>query len=142
MPTIEGKGARLWIDAYVKKAGKLATVARAVRTLVKKTAAGCEEYVSPWKVPAFDSNGPLGCFVLGKEHVTLAFLRGASLSDPEKLLDGNAQYVRNIKLRTVADVKRPGVKKLIAQAASLNKKDPPSGRMVGMNKKKPKAKKK
>ena len=140
MPTIEGKDGRLWIDAYVKKAGKLAGVARAVRTLVMKTAAGCEEYVSPWKVPAFDSNGPLGCFVVEKEHVTLAFLRGASLRDPEKLLEGQAKFVRSIKLRSMADVKRPGVKKLIAEAAKLNRKDPPSGRMVGMEKRKVKAK--
>jgi hypothetical protein len=31
-------------------------------------------------------------------------------------------------------VKRPGVKRLIAEAAKLNKKDPPSGKMVGMDK--------
>ena len=140
MPTIEGKPAKVWIDAFVKKAGKLTGVARAVRTLVKKTAADCEEYVSPWKVPAFDSNGPLCCFVLGKEHVTLAFLRGAVLPDPEKLLEGKARFVRNIKLRSVAEVKRPGVKKLIAEAAGLNRKDPPSGKMVGMEKRKVKTK--
>ena len=139
MPTIEGKEGRLWIDAYVKKAGKLAGLAGAVRTLVKKTAAGCEEYVSPWKVPSFDSNGPLCCFVLGKEHVTLAFLRGAALPDPENFLEGKAKFVRNVRLRTTADVKRPGLKKLIAEAAKLNRKDPPSGMMVGMNKRRKEA---
>src|SRR6266567_3295644 len=126
MPTIEGREGRLWIDAYVKKAGKFSGVMKAVRALVKKTAADCEEYVSPWKTPAFDSNGPLCVFVLGKEHVTLAFLRGAMLPDPEKLLEGKAKGVRNVR--------RPGVKRLIAGAAKLNKKDPPSGRMVGMDK--------
>ena len=139
MPTIEGKLGRLWIDAYVKKAGKLAGVAKAVRTLLKKTAAQCEEYVSPWKTPAFDSNGPLCVFVLQKEHVTLAFLRGARLPDPEKLLEGKAKGVRNVKLRSVADVKRPGVKRLIVEASELNKKDPPSGKMVGMDKRRKKA---
>jgi len=142
MPTIEGKEGRLWIDAYVKKAGKLAGVAKAIRALVKKTAAGCEEYVSPWKTPAFDSNGPLCVFVLGKEHVTLAFLRGAMLPDPEKLLEGKAMGVRNVKMRSLADVKRPGVKKLIAEAAKLNKKNPPSGKMVGMDKRRTKENKK
>jgi hypothetical protein len=134
MPTIEGKEGRLWIDAYVKKAGKFSGVMKAVRALVKKTAEDCEEYVSPWKTPAFDSNGPLCVFVLRKDHVTLAFLRGASLGDPEKLLEGKAKGVRNVRLRILADVKRPGVKKLIAEAAKLNKKDPPSGKMVGMDK--------
>jgi hypothetical protein len=142
VPTIEGKAGRLWIDAYVKKAGKLAGVAKSVRALVKKTAAGCEEYVSPWKTPAFDSNGPLCVFVMGKEHVTLAFLRGAMLPDPGKLLEGKAKGVRNVRLRSLADVKRPGVKRLIMEAAKLNKKDPPSGKMIGMDKRRTKESKK
>ena len=134
MPTIEGKEAKLWIDAYIKEAGKLAPVAKTVRALVLKSAAGCEEYVSPWKTPAFDSNGPLCVFVIQKEHVTLAFMRGAALPDPEKLLEGKGKGVRSLRLRTVEDVKWPGVKKLIEEAAKLNKKDPPSGKMVGMDK--------
>lgn len=134
MPTIEGKDGRLWIDAYVKGAGKFAPVAKSVRALVLKTATGCEEYVSPWKTPAFDSNGPLCVFVVQKEHVTLAFLRGAMLSDPEKLLEGKAKGVRNLRLRSLEDVERPGVKKLIEEAAKLNRTNPPSGKMVGMDK--------
>jgi len=134
MPTIEGKDARLWIDAYVRGSGKLEQIAKSIRALVMKTATDCEEYVSPWKTPAFDSNGPLCVFVLGKESVTLAFLRGAMLPDPEKLLEGKAKGVRNLKLRSVEDVKQPAVKRLIEEAAKLNKKDPPSGKMVGMEK--------
>ena len=140
MPTIEGKQARGWIAEYVKKAGKLDGVAKAVRALVKKTVKGGEEYVNPWKIPSFDSNGPLCCFMVGKEHVTFAFLRGAALPDPEKLLEGTGKGVRHVKLRSVADVNRPGVKRLIAAAAKLNKKDPPSGLMVGMEKRKGKMK--
>ncbi len=141
MPTIEGKEGQAWIDAYVKKAGKLAGVAKAVRALVKKTAVNCEEYVSPWKIPAFNSNGPLCICLVQKEYVTLAFLRGAMLPDPQKLLEGKAKGVRNVRLRSAADVKRPGVKRLIAEAAKLNRKDPPSGKMVGMDKRRAKAKK-
>jgi hypothetical protein len=134
MPTIEGKDGRQWIDAYVKSAGKLEPVAKAVRALVMKTAAGCDEYVSPWKTPAFDLDGPLCVFVLGKECVTLAFLRGALLPDPERLLEGKAKGVRNLKLRSPEDVRQPGVKELIEEAVRLNKKDPPSGKMIGMDK--------
>ena len=139
MPTIEGKQAGVWINAYVKKAGKFEGVAKAVRALVKKTLKGGEEYVNPWKIPSFDSNGPLCCFMVGKEHVTFAFLRGAALPDPQKLLEGTGKGVRHVKLRGVADVMRPGLKKLIAEAARLNKKDPPSGMMVGMNKRRKEA---
>ncbi len=136
MPTIEGKQAEIWINDYVKKAGDCAAVAKAVRVLVKKSVKGVEEYVNPWKIPSFDSNGPLCGFMVGKEHVTFVFMRGAALSDPEKLLEGTGKCVRHVKLRSVADVKRPGVKKLIVEAAKLNKKDPPSGMMVGMEKRK------
>jgi hypothetical protein len=139
MPTIEGKQAEIWISNYVDKAGKLEGVTKAVRALVKKAVNGVEEYVNPWKIPSFDAHGPLCCFMVGKEHVTFAFMRGAALSDPEKLLEGTGKGVRHVKLRTVADVKRPGVKKLVVEAAKLNKKDPPSGMMVGMEKRKRKA---
>lgn len=139
MPTIEGKQAEIWINDYVKEAGKLEGVAKAVRALMKAVK-GVEEYVNPWSIPSFDSNGPLCCFMVGKEHVTFAFMRGAALPDPEKLLEGTGKGVRHVKLRSVADVKRPGVKKLIVEAAKLNKKDPPSGKMVGMEKRKRKAK--
>ena len=44
--------------------------------------------MNPWKIPSFDSNGPLCCFMVGKEHVTFAFMRGAALPGPEKLLEG------------------------------------------------------
>lgn len=140
MPTIEGKAAGIWIKNYVSKAGDFEGVTKAVRALVKRSVNGVEEYVSPWKIPAFDSNGPLCCFVVGKEHVTFAFMRGAALPDPQKLLEGKGKGVRHVKLRTVADVKKPGVKKLLVEAAKLNKKDPPSGKMVGMEKRKRKAK--
>ena len=136
MPTIEGKQAGIWINDYVKEAGKFEGVAKAVRVLVKNAVKGVEEYVNPWKIPSFDSNGSLCCFMVGKEHVTFAFMRGAALPDPEKLLEGTGKGVRHVKLRSIADVKRPGVKKLIAEAAKLNKKDPPSGVMVGMEKRK------
>jgi len=141
MPTIEGKQARVWINRYVKKAGKLEGVAKALRALLNKTVNGGEEYVNPWKIPSIDSNGPLCFFMAGKEHVTFAFLRGAALPDPEELLEGTGKGVRHVKLRSVADVKRPGVKKLIAEAAKLNRKDPPSGMMVGMEKRRGKRKK-
>src|SRR5690242_11871834 len=134
MPTIEGKQAGVWIDDYVRNAGKLGAVAEAVRVLMKKAVKGVEEYVNPWKIPSFDSNGPLCCFMIGKEHVTFAFMRGAALPDPEKLLEGTGKGVRHVKLRSLAEVKRPGVKKLIAEAVKLNRKDPPSGMMVGMEK--------
>lgn len=135
MPTIEGKEGKVWIDAYVKKAGKLAGVAKAVRALVKKSVAGSEEYVNPWKIPSYDSNGPLCGFMVARDHVSCIFLRGTALADPGKLLEGTGKSVRHVKLRSIADVRRQELKKLIVVAAKLNKKAPPKGMLVGMKKK-------
>ena len=134
MPTIEGKAGRAWIDEYVAKAGKKKDVVKGLRSLVKRTLAGCEEYVNPWKIPSFDSNGTVCGFMTGKEHVTFIFLRGAALPDPEGLLEGTGKYVRHVKVRTTADVKRPALKKLIVEAAKLNKRKPMKGMKVDMNK--------
>jgi len=134
MPTVEGKEARAWIDEYVKKAGKLSGVAKAVRALVKKAVAGCEEYVNPWKIPTFDLNGPLCFYMVAKEHVIFGFVRGAMLRDPRKLLEGTGKYLRHVKLRSTADVRRPEVRVLVKQAAQLNRKEPVTGTKVQMKK--------
>lgn len=134
MPTVEGKEGRVWIDEYVAKAGKMRGVLKGLRALVKKTVAGCEEYVNPWKIPSFDSNGTVCGFMTGKEHVTFIFLRGAELADPEGLLEGTGKSVRHVKVRTTADVKKPALKKLIVEAAKLNRRKPVEGMKVDMNK--------
>jgi hypothetical protein len=134
MPTVEGKEARVWIDAYVKRAGKLSGVAKAVRTLVKKAVAGCEEYVNPWKIPTFDLNGPLCFYMVAKEHVVFGFMRGAMLRDPRSLLEGTGKYLRHVKVRSTADVQRSEVRVLLKQAAQLNRKEPITGTKVQMKK--------
>ncbi len=134
MPTMEGKEARLWIDRYVANGGKMRGVAKAVRGLVKQNVAGCEEYVNPWKIPTFDLNGPLCFYMVTKSHVVFGFMRGAMLRDPEKLLEGTGKYLRHVKLRSAAEVRRPGVRALLKDAAALNRKKPVTGTAVQMNK--------
>lgn len=48
--------------------------------------------------------------------VTLFFLRGAGLDDPERLLQGKGTTVRSIRLQSPRDLDRPGVSRLIDQA--------------------------
>jgi hypothetical protein len=117
-----------WIDGYVEKKGaKLGEVAQELRRLVKKTVAGTRESVNPWKMPTFESNGPMCYFSAGKNHVTFGFLRGTSLADPAKLLEGTGKSLRHVKLRSLEDLRKPALKKLIQAAARLNKKAPMEG---------------
>ena len=48
--------------------------------------------------------------------VTLFFLDGAGLDDPQGLLEGDGKQVRGIRLATPADMDSPAVAALIAQA--------------------------
>ena len=56
-----------------------------------------------------------------KSWVNLGFYRGTSLTDPEKLLEGTGARMRHVKMRTVEDVERPGVRGLIREACAERK---------------------
>jgi hypothetical protein len=49
--------------------------------------------------------------------VTLFFLYGATLDDPNRLLEGEGKQVRSVRLKRPADLDTPDVQALIAQAA-------------------------
>lgn len=120
-----------WIDAYVGgKDKELSRLATGLRSLMKKTVPGIKESVNPWKIPTFESNGSMCFFSIGKHHITFGFLRGTSLPDPAKLLEGTGKNLRHVKLRTVEDLRKPALKKLIQSAVKLNKKEPTEGMRV------------
>jgi hypothetical protein len=126
----DGRG---WIDEYVsRKEVTLREVAQGLRQLMRKTVPNVRESVNPWKMPTFESNGPMCFFTIGKSHVTFGFLRATSLPDPEKLLEGTGKNLRHVKLRSPEDLRNPALEELIQAAAQLNKKEP----MAGMKPKK------
>jgi hypothetical protein len=57
-----------------------------------------------------------------RNWVTLAFLRGAALDDPEGLLEGTGASVRHVKLKSVEQLaeRRAAITALFERAASLN----------------------
>ena len=54
--------------------------------------------------------------VIYRNHVNLMFPRGVDLTDPKKLLEGSGKVMRHVKMLTVADTARPGVRDLLKQA--------------------------
>lgn len=55
-------------------------------------------------------------FALYPRWVTLFFMKGAALPDPERLLGGSGRTVRSIRLRGAEDLDRPAILALIAAA--------------------------
>jgi len=54
--------------------------------------------------------------VIYPRHVSLCFLQGAWLVDPQKLLQGSGNQVRHIRLEDASVLGRPAVRALMAQA--------------------------
>ena len=54
--------------------------------------------------------------VVYRDHVNLMFPRGVDLKDPQGLLEGAGKAMRHVKMLSVDDVDRPGVRALVAQA--------------------------
>lgn len=50
------------------------------------------------------------------DHVTLCFLQGARLADPDRLLKGSGNQVRSMRLRSPKDLSLPAVERLIERA--------------------------
>lgn len=55
--------------------------------------------------------------------INLYFFEGDTLPDPDELLQGSGHTVRNIRITSAADLDRPAVKALMAEA--LKRADPP-----------------
>ena len=68
------------------------------------------------------------CYIgLYGEHINLGFNYGMDLPDPDKLLEGAGKKFRHVKIRTIEDVKRSTLRKLLQDAIkereeALNKK--------------------
>lgn len=55
------------------------------------------------------------------DHVTLCFLQGAALDDPDGLLQGSGSQVRHIKLAGASDLDRAPIRALLKQAIARAK---------------------
>ena len=61
--------------------------------------------------------GDMFCYVAAaRNHVNLGFCRGASLADPNHLLEGEGKSMRHIKFRSERDLERPFVRRYIRAA--------------------------
>jgi hypothetical protein len=125
-----GKEALKIIDAYLQtKNPALKKLANELRRVVRKTAPESREAVNAWGVPTFDFHGPFCILMVGKNHVTFGFTRGTSLSDPAGLLEGTGKNLRHVKLRTAEQLRDGNLRRLILEAAVMNRESPMTSSM-------------
>lgn len=120
-----GRDATKIIDAHLQRtSANLRRVAQELRRLVRKTVPQSREAINPWGIPTFDFNGPLCFMMIAKQHVTFGFPRGTSLADPGGLLEGTGKNLRHVKLREPEQLHDGNVRRLILEAAELNRETP------------------
>jgi len=101
-------------------------VALAMRTVVLDEIGPCHETIFPvyqnsvisilYSTTEKRMKDNVCLVVIYRDHVNLMFPRGVDMKDPRGLLEGAGKAMRHVKIRALADTKRPGVRDLIEQA--------------------------
>ena len=94
-----------------------------LRALVLQTVPQAAESVKFGSLAYSRPGEPFGCIggnicmieVRG-DRVRLSFIHGASLADPRGLLLGRAKAKRFVEIRSLSDLRRPGLRALIGEA--------------------------
>ncbi len=73
-----------------------------------------------WNRPCYSTVNGLFCYLhTTKNHATLGFQNGSSLSDPKKLLEGDGKHMRHIKLRSKRDIEDVDLRAMLIEAISI-----------------------
>ncbi len=92
-------------------------VIRALRKFVARVEPALRESVKWGNGCWIGSDGPVAYVYSDTDWVQFGFFRGASLTDPEGLLEGKGEYVRHIKVRTPSAIDAQAFAALLRQAA-------------------------
>ena len=90
---------------------------RALRKFTTRVAPALEESVKWGNGCWLNGKVPVAYVYSAPDYVQFGFFRGAELKDPHKLLHGNGQYVRHIKVRKPSDIDEAAFGALLLQAA-------------------------
>ncbi len=111
-------------DILVNAKPELRLVCESLRHLIASLHEGFVEVVWPKHEIASYGVGPkkmtehYAYIGMQASHVNLGFYHGASLADPEGLLEGSGKELRHVKLRDVAATKSDDVTALLREAIS------------------------
>ena len=105
-------------DDYLEdQPAKNRTIIRALRKFVKHVAPDLEEAVKWGNGCWVKGKAPVAYVYSAPDYVQFGFIRGSALKDPLKLLEGNGQYVRHVKVHKTADIDEKAFGALLRQAA-------------------------
>jgi hypothetical protein len=115
-------------DEYVAdQSPRNRAIIRALRRFVRRVEPGLSEAVK-WGNGCWIGDGrPVAYVYSDTEYVQFGFFQGASLKDPQGLLEGKGQYVRHIKVGKPSAIDPQSFAPLLRQAAGSRPQRRPSG---------------
>ena len=120
--TAPKKKAGRTVDGYV---GSLPspqqTIVNRIRALVGAAAPEAIESLK-WGQPVYEVNGPMAYVKAYAGYVNFGFWRGAMLSAPAGVLEGDGTRMKHLKLFSLADIPEALISRLVREAAALNTK--------------------
>jgi hypothetical protein len=94
-------------------------IIRALRGFVKRKAPELQESVKWGNGCWLKGKTPAAYVYAAEDYVQFGFIRGSKLKDPKKLLHGEGQYVRHIKLHGTKDIDEAAFWALLKQAIAV-----------------------
>jgi hypothetical protein len=73
-----------------------------------------------WAQPVWEWNGPMIWMKAYPKHVDIGFWRGTEMEDPKKVLTGDGERMRHIKITSVDKIPADALRELVKQAVKLN----------------------
>ena len=108
------------VEAYVRSlAPRQRTLVQTLRRLVKSEAPHLAE-VMKWGNVCWVGRGNVCLVHVEPGHLDFGFFRGTSISDPAGVLVGKGKFLRMVKVRKPADIRRGALAGIIASAVALD----------------------
>lgn len=94
-----------------------------VRRLHETIAAAAPDAVAAikWAQPVYSSNGPFAYIKAFPRSVNVGFWRGAELTDPNGLLEGDGDRMRHVSLRSLDGLDTAAIEAFAREAVRLNR---------------------
>ena len=108
------------VDEYIAAFDDWRTDAmRRLREVVKEGAPHSAVGIK-WAQPVWEWNGPMIWMKAYPKHVDIGFWRGTEMDDPKKVLTGDGERMRHIKITSVEEIPADALRELVKQAVKLN----------------------
>jgi hypothetical protein len=109
------------VDAVLRELNpSLKAIALELRKLVRRASPGLRESLK-WGSPVWVGEKNVICLMLYSDHVNLGFFQGARLSPKHFEIEGTGKGLRHVKVRSLADARRPVLARLIREATTLDR---------------------